>query len=65
MRRLMEECTIGQGNASLLSQALVFAKPENLKKDQIITVCLFVLLGYTHSPCRVPFSVQPVRLGEA
>ncbi|KAF4568144.1 phosphatidylinositol-3,5-bisphosphate 5-phosphatase [Pleurotus pulmonarius] len=37
MRRLMEECTIGQGNASLLSQALVFAKPENLKKDQIIT----------------------------
>ncbi|KDR74102.1 hypothetical protein GALMADRAFT_250888 [Galerina marginata CBS 339.88] len=36
MRRLFQECKIGQGNASLLSQALVAARPEDLKKQEII-----------------------------
>lgn len=36
MRRLFQECQIGQGNALLLSEALVFAKPEDLKKKEII-----------------------------
>ncbi|KJA13530.1 hypothetical protein HYPSUDRAFT_122179, partial [Hypholoma sublateritium FD-334 SS-4] len=37
MRRLFQECKIGQGNASLLSQALALSKPEELrKKDMII-----------------------------
>jgi len=39
MRRLFQECKIGQGNASLLSQALISAKPEDLKKQDIIKVC--------------------------
>ncbi len=39
MRRLFQECKIGQGNASLLSQALALSKPEELKKkDMIIKV---------------------------
>jgi len=40
MRRLFQECQIGQGNALLLSEALVFAKPEDLKKKEIIKVGL-------------------------
>ncbi|KAF8961590.1 hypothetical protein BDZ97DRAFT_1190000 [Flammula alnicola] len=36
MRRLFQECKIGQGNASLLSQALALSKPEDLKKKDII-----------------------------
>ncbi|KAF9556442.1 hypothetical protein CPC08DRAFT_820448 [Agrocybe pediades] len=36
MRRLFQECKIGQGNASLLSQALIAARPEDLKKQDII-----------------------------
>ncbi|KAF8797720.1 hypothetical protein BYT27DRAFT_7204130 [Phlegmacium glaucopus] len=36
MRRLFQECTIGQGNAALLSQALAHSKPEDLKKKEII-----------------------------
>jgi hypothetical protein len=38
MRRLFQECQIAQGNALLLSEALVFAKPEDLKKKEIIKV---------------------------
>lgn len=38
MRRLFQECKIGEGNASLLSEALAFAKPEDLKKKDIIRV---------------------------
>uniref|UniRef100_A0A8H8CFZ1 VHS domain-containing protein n=1 Tax=Psilocybe cubensis TaxID=181762 RepID=A0A8H8CFZ1_PSICU len=36
MRRLFQECKIAQGNASLLAQALALAKPEELKKQDII-----------------------------
>ncbi|KAF8154031.1 hypothetical protein B0H34DRAFT_720086 [Crassisporium funariophilum] len=36
MRRLFQECKIGHGNASLLSQALALSKPEDLKKKEII-----------------------------
>ena len=37
-RRLFQECKIGKGNASLLSEALAFAKPEDLKQKSIIKV---------------------------
>jgi len=36
MRRLFEECKIGNGNAQLLSESLAFAKPEDLKEKEII-----------------------------
>ncbi|KAF9446534.1 hypothetical protein P691DRAFT_803828 [Macrolepiota fuliginosa MF-IS2] len=36
VRRLLQECKIGQGNASLLSQALFHAKPESFKKDPVV-----------------------------
>ena len=36
MKRLLQECKIGQGNASLLSQALILAKPEDLKSKDVI-----------------------------
>ncbi|KAG6908708.1 hypothetical protein DXG01_003641 [Tephrocybe rancida] len=36
IRRLFQECKIGQGNASLLSQALALSKPEDLKKKDVI-----------------------------
>lgn len=39
IRRLFQECKIGQGNASLLSQALALSRPEDLKKKDIIKVC--------------------------
>lgn len=39
IRRLFQECKIGKGNASLLSEALAFAKPEDLKEKGIIKVC--------------------------
>jgi hypothetical protein len=35
IRRLFQECKVGRGNASLLSQSLAFAKPQDLKKDII------------------------------
>ncbi|TFK17459.1 hypothetical protein FA15DRAFT_676054 [Coprinopsis marcescibilis] len=36
IRRLFQECKIGLGNASLLSQALAVAKPNEIKKSEII-----------------------------
>ncbi|CCM02123.1 uncharacterized protein FIBRA_04200 [Fibroporia radiculosa] len=36
MRRLFQECKVGRGNASLLSESLTFAKPEDLKQKDII-----------------------------
>ncbi|KAG6826545.1 hypothetical protein H0H92_015413 [Tricholoma furcatifolium] len=36
IRRLFQECKIGQGNASLLSQALILTKPEDLKTKDVI-----------------------------
>ncbi|KAG6889868.1 hypothetical protein C0992_003764 [Termitomyces sp. T32_za158] len=38
IRRLFQECKIGQGNASLLSQALALSRPEDLKKKDVIKV---------------------------
>ena len=50
MRRLFQECKIGQGNASLLSQALALSKPEELKKkDMIIKVRVAAVLFDVHS----------------
>ena len=42
MRRLFQECKVGSGNASLLSEALAFAKPEDLKNKDIIRVSCHV-----------------------
>jgi hypothetical protein len=39
IRRLFQECAIGQGNASLLSQALALSTPEDLKQKEVIKVC--------------------------
>ncbi|EAU87566.2 hypothetical protein CC1G_11875 [Coprinopsis cinerea okayama7 len=36
MRRLFQECKIGQGNASLLSEALINCTPSQFKKSEII-----------------------------
>jgi hypothetical protein len=40
IRRLFQECVIGQGNASLLSQALALSTPEDLKRKDVIKVCI-------------------------
>ena len=39
MRRLFQQCQIGQGNALLLSEALVFAKPEDLNLSRLALAC--------------------------
>lgn len=36
VRRLFQECNIGKGNAQLLSEALAFAAPEDLREKEII-----------------------------
>ncbi|RPD60760.1 hypothetical protein L227DRAFT_501092 [Lentinus tigrinus ALCF2SS1-6] len=36
IRRLFQECKVGRGNAGLLSEALTYAKPEDLKNKDII-----------------------------
>ena len=38
MRRLFQECKIGQGNAAVLADSLLRAKPEDLKKVDVIKV---------------------------
>ena len=38
MRRLFKTCETGKGNARLLHEAVVFAKPEDLKENKIIDV---------------------------
>jgi hypothetical protein len=35
MRRLFEECTVGQGNATLLSEALAYSGPNDLEGDVV------------------------------
>ena len=37
-RRLLQECEVGSGNARLLGDALVYAKPENLKDMPLVRV---------------------------
>jgi hypothetical protein len=39
MRRLFQECKIGMGNATLLSQALAMATPEQLGDNVIVVSC--------------------------
>ncbi|KAF9529031.1 hypothetical protein CPB83DRAFT_279585 [Crepidotus variabilis] len=36
IRRLLQECKIGQGNANVLSDALIGARPEDLKTTDVI-----------------------------
>lgn len=38
IRRLLQECKLGQGNAGLLSEALALSKPEDLKRKDVIKV---------------------------
>lgn len=38
MRRLFQECRFAHGNAQLLSEALAFASPEDLRDKDIIKV---------------------------
>lgn len=47
MRRLFQECKVGSGNATLLSDALLFAKPEDLKNKDIIRVSAYMRLFFT------------------
>lgn len=49
MRRLFQECKIGQGNANLLSEALAYAKPEDLEKKEIIRVRILVIRNIDQS----------------
>jgi hypothetical protein len=35
IRRLFQECTVGQGNASLLSEALAYSRPDDLEKGVV------------------------------
>lgn len=48
IRRLFQECKIGLGNASLLSQACVHAKVEELKKGEVIKVCFLLSCNRSH-----------------
>lgn len=51
MWRLLQECKVGHGNALLLSEALAFAKPEDLKEKEIIRVRTFFIGNRSpHSP---------------
>jgi hypothetical protein len=36
MRRLFQECRFAHGNAQVLSEALAFASPEDLREKEII-----------------------------
>ena len=49
MRRLFQECKIGRGNAQLLGEALVFATPEDLKKEIIKVKKTFFFCYLKHS----------------
>lgn len=41
IRKLFQECNVGKGNAALLSDALAFAKPEDLQHKDVIKVFCF------------------------
>jgi hypothetical protein len=38
VKRLFEECEIAKGNAHVLSQALAYARPEELQENNVIQV---------------------------
>ena len=38
MRRLFEDCEVARGNAQLLSQALPFTRPAELRTNNVISV---------------------------
>lgn len=44
VKRLFEECEIAKSNARVLAQALTFASPEELQKNEVIQVWTIVLL---------------------
>ena len=58
IRRLFQECKIGQGNASLLSQALALTKPEDLKRKEIIKVRKPLILRKRKTEFTFPLSFQ-------
>lgn len=57
VRRLFQECNIGKGNAQLLSEALAFAAPEDLKEKEIIKVPL-VYFSFDVFSALTPLSVN-------
>lgn len=38
MKRLLKACNTGKGNAQLLHEAVVYAKPEDLEGNELIKV---------------------------
>ena len=50
MRRLFQECRFANGNAQLLSEALAFASPEDLREKEIIKVRLRISLSRSKGP---------------
>ena len=65
MRRLFQECRFAQGNAQLLSEALAFASPEDLREKDIIKVRIRIFLGRSEGANSVlrngTRSVSPLR----
>jgi len=52
MRRLTDECTAARESARVLSEALIYTRPDELEAKPIIQVCIFVMLISTHGPSR-------------
>jgi hypothetical protein len=50
MRRLFQECRIANGNSQLLSEALAFASPEDLREKDIIKVRVCISLSRSERP---------------
>ena len=50
MRRLFQECRFANGNAQLLSEALAFASPEDLREKGIIKVRVRISLSRSKGP---------------
>ena len=49
MRRLFQECRFANGNAQLLSEALTFASPEDLREKEIIKVRIRISFARSES----------------
>jgi hypothetical protein len=54
MRRLFQECRFADGNAQLLSEALTFASPEDLRDKEIIKVRVGISLVRSERADSVP-----------
>lgn len=50
VRRLFNVCKTSKGNAGLLHEALIYAKPEDLKESELIQVCCWWLITERDPP---------------